>query len=828
MLDPDISTADALRLLTIPAVDRPDDPLGMDRRRFLQMMGWGVGAGALMGGLGETIGADWLPGRLREAFATTPVGPNEGILVLLGQFGGSDGLNVVVPYANGLYYQQHGDIAIPANQALHLNSQVGLHPNLPYLKSLYDAGQVAVMQGVGYPNPDLSHFTSMALWMYGRAGNGVPNSGWVGRWLDGLNGDDPFRAATVGQGLPLHLIGVNKRGIAIPQWGIGFGGDPDDHQHRQQQWMYSGMRNFASASAGRGQWHDSIATTVKGVIDVGQQVAPVFVEDLPENNLAKKMTVAARLINANLGMRVIDTGQDGYDNHSSQPQEMGQLLTDFDNALQLFFATLLPEYRSRVTIMTYSEFGRTSWSNDSSGTDHGTANNQFVIGPSVRGGLYGAQPSLVGLRQWDRMPFNVDFRSLYATVLDRWLGGGASTVLGANYEQFDVFRNPPGFVPVVTFPPPGTSTGFVPLSPVRILDTRGPLGGHNRPFAAGESWSLPVRGLNGVPADAAAVVVNLTGAGATADTFLTAWRSGEGMPATSNVNVVANGAVPNLAVIGVGANGAISVFNSAGASHVLVDLVGYFRDGTADTTALVSLVPERLLDTRNGTGGRLGAFEAATEFDLQVTGRGGVPAGCSAAVLNVTIAGPTGDTYLTVWPNGEGQPTTSSLNAGAGQTCANLVISKLGTDGKVRIRNERGTAHVLVDVAGYFVSGTGGRYIPLAPRRIIDTRNGIGVARARVGSTPLSVLIAGANGLPASGIAAVQVNLTAVAPSQDTFLTVYPSVTGVPNASNLNLRAGGVRANSVIARVGPDGRIMVACGQGNTEVLVDVVGYFTA
>ena len=829
MLDPDISTADALRLLTIPAVDHPDDPLGMDRRRFLQMMGWGVGAGALMGGLGETIGADWLPGRLREAFATTPVGPNEGILVLLGQFGGSDGLNVVVPYENGLYYQQHGDIAIPASQALHLNSQVGLHPNLPYLKSLYDAGQVAVMQGVGYPNPDLSHFTSMALWMYGRAGNGVPNSGWVGRWLDGLSGDDPFRAATVGQGLPLHLIGVNKRGIAIPQWGVGFGGDPDDQQHRQQQWMYAGMRNFASASAGRGQWHDSIASTVKGVIDVGQQVAPVFVEDLPENNFAKKMTVAARLINANLGMRVIDTGQDGYDNHSSEPQELDQLLTDFDNALQLFFATLLPEYRSRVTIMTYSEFGRTSWSNDSSGTDHGTANNQFIIGPSVRGGLYGAQPSLVGLRQWDRMPFNVDFRSLYATVLDRWLGGGASTVLGANYEQFDVFRNPPGVDPGGgTFPPPGAPTGFVPLSPVRILDTRGPLGGHNRPFAAGESWSLQVRGLNGVPADASAVVVNLTGAGATADTFLTAWRSGEGMPSTSNVNVVANGAVPNLAVIGVGANGAVSVFNSAGASHVLADLVGYFREGTADTTALVALVPERLLDTRNGTGGRIGAFEAATEFDLQVTGRGGVPAGCAAAVLNVTIAGATGDTYLTVWPFGEGQPATSSLNAGVGQTCANLVISKLSADGKVRIRNERGTAHVLVDVAGYFVAGTGGRYIPVAPRRIIDTRNGIGVARGRIGSTPLSVLITGANGLPASGIAAVQVNLTAVAPSQDTFLTVYPSGTGVPNASNLNLKAGGVRANSVIARLGPDGRIMVACGQGNTEVLVDVVGYFTA
>jgi len=833
MIDPDISAADALRLLSVPAIDHPDDLKGMDRRRFLQMMGYGVGAGALVGGLGETFGADLLPGQLSEAWATTPVGANEGILVLLGQFGGSDGLNIVVPYTNGLYYQQHGDIAIPAGQVLPLNAQVGLHPNLPYLKSLYDAGQVAVIQGVGYPNPDLSHFTSMALWMYGKAGIGTPSTGWVGRWLDGLDGDDPFRAATVGQGLPLHLIGANKRGIAIPQWGVGFGGDPNDDAHRQQQWMYEGMRNFASASAGRGTWHGSLATTVKGVIDVGQQVAPVFIEDLPDNQLAKKLTVVARLINANLGIRVLDTEQDGFDNHSSQPAELNELMADFDAALQLFFATLLPQYRSRVTIMTYSEFGRTSWSNDSSGTDHGTTNNHFIIGPSVRGGLYGAQPSLVGLDRWDRMVSSVDFRSLYATVLDRWLGGGASTVLGASYEQFDVFRSPPGgvvpAVPIVpTFPAPGAASGFVPLSPLRILDTRGPLGGHNGAFAAGETWSLPVRGLNGVPADATAVVVNLTGAGATSDTYLTAWRAGEGMPETSNVNVVANGAVPNLAVIGVGANGAISLFNSIGRSHVLADLVGYFREGTADTTALISLVPDRLLDTRGDLGGHPGAFGPGAEFDLQVTGRGGVPASCAAAVLNVTIAGATADTFLTVWPNGEGQPTTSSVNARPGQTAANLVISKLGADGKIRIRNESGSAHVLVDVAGYFVAGSGGRYLPVSPRRVVDTRSGVGAPKARVGGAPLSVQIAGANGLPTSGVAAVQLNLTAVAPSSDTYLTVYPSGAAVPNASNLNLAAGGVRANSVIARVGADGRIMVACGQGNTDVLVDVVGYFTA
>ncbi|MFZ2444219.1 MAG: DUF1501 domain-containing protein, partial [Ilumatobacteraceae bacterium] len=467
MIDPDISTADALRLLT--ARDNID-AAGMDRRRFLQMMGWGVGAGALFGGLGEVLAADLLPGRLREAWATTPVGPNEGILVLIGQFGGSDGLNVVVPHSNSLYYEQHGDVAIPAAQVLPINGQVGLHPNLPYLKSLYDAGQVAIVQGVGYANPDLSHFSSMALWMHGKVGGGL-NNGWVGRWLDGLGGDDPFRAATVGQGLPLHLIGDNKRGIAIPQWGVGFGGSTNEHQ----LWMYDAMRSLAGTPAGRGAWHDTIAKTVKGVIDVGQQVAPVFEQSLPNGRLEKKLTVIARLINANLGMRVLDTGYDGFDNHSSEPQELPGLLTDFDRALQSFFATLDPSFRSRVTIMTYSEFGRTSWANDSSGTDHGTTNNHFIIGPSVKGGLFGEQPTLQGLGRWDRMDFSVDFRSLYATVLDRWLGGGASTVLGGEYEQFDVFNGgPAGDAP--TFPPPGAPTGFVPMSPVRILDTRGTTG----------------------------------------------------------------------------------------------------------------------------------------------------------------------------------------------------------------------------------------------------------------------------------------------------------------------------------------------------------------
>ena len=161
---------------------------------------------------------------------------------------------------------------------------------LKNLKARYDRGEVAVVQGVGYPNPDLSHFSSMAYWMYGKSGTGTPSTGWIGRWLDGLSGDELFRAATVGQGLPLHLIGDSKRGIAIPYWGLGFGGGSSEYDLR----MYNALREYA-APAGRGPWHDAIAGTVKGVVDVGQQVSPVFSRDLPASDLEKKMTVVSRV-----------------------------------------------------------------------------------------------------------------------------------------------------------------------------------------------------------------------------------------------------------------------------------------------------------------------------------------------------------------------------------------------------------------------------------------------------------------------------------------------------------------------------------------------------
>ncbi len=816
MLDPDISTDDALRLLTDP----DNDPKGLDRRRFLQLMGWGVGAGAMLGGLGEVLLPSMLPGRLREANASTPIGPTDGILVLIGQFGGSDGLNTVVPYTNSAYYQQHGSLAVPANQVLQLNSSVGLNPRLSYLKTMYDRNEVAVIQGVGYPNPDLSHFTSMALWMYGRAGNGMPTTGWIGRWLDGLGGSELLRAATVGSGLPLHLIGENTRGTAIPQWGLGFGGGDDEHD----MWMYDAMRSFSATPAGRGPWHDTIASTVRGVIDVGQEVGPVFSRPLPESDLQKKLTVVARLINADLGLRVIDTGQDGYDTHSSQPGMFNDLLTDFDAAIKAFFTTLDDRFRSRVTIMTYSEFGRTSYSNDSDGTDHGTVNNHFVIGAGVKGGLYGAQSSMAGLDRWDRMGHSVDFRSMYASVLDGWMGGGASTVLGGSFPDLGLFKQSPGQGVGGGSVPTSVLGDFVGVTPARLYDSRS--NARKLPLGAGTTGEVQVLGAGGVPASGVtAVALNVTATGATGASNFTVWPAGDVKPADANLLMPASRSVPNLVIVKVGAAGRVNVTNDLGSAHCIVDVVGYFRTTAGNRLQPVS--PFRALDTRNGTGGRTGPIGPNSSYDVMVRGVGGVPAGADSVVVNVTAVGPSANSWATVWPTGAARPNASSLNYVAGQTVPNLVIAKVGGNGKISIYNYLGASNFIVDILGYMSSTAPGRHFPLPAAKLLDTRPDFGGSGPMGANSTRTIQVTGVGGVPASGVSAVAINIAAFGPTAATFVTAWPNGETRPNASSLNPRPGGDVANLCILKVGTGGKVQLYNYVGTVNLLVDVVGYFT-
>lgn len=438
MLDNDISTTEALAHLSM--IEPADDRTSLDRRRFLQLVGMGLGAGAVGSVLGSTVLDHFLPGYDASAWAAGPIGPNDGILVIIGMYGGNDGLNMVVPVNDSNYFAQHGGLALNAASTLPIDAETGLHPNLVEVKRRWDLGQVAIIEGLGYPNPDLSHFASMAGWMSGRPGT-VPTSGWMGRWLDNyLSGSrDLFAAAAIGGSVPLTVVGTSSVATAVPASQPSFGADLTDSGTRRS----SAVR--AMATSAQGALHQSVGNAFVDALDVGKRLAPVIPNPLGTTGaLSMDMEVAARLLNANLGFRVLTVGWGDFDSHASQTSMQGQRMLELDEGIRRFFEVLAPEWSNRVTVMTFSEFGRTSWSNAAGGTDHGTAAPHFMIGPNVKGGRYGQRPSLANIARWQRLQYSVDLRSYYASVLDSWMGGGSSTILGGTFENLGLFRAGPG------------------------------------------------------------------------------------------------------------------------------------------------------------------------------------------------------------------------------------------------------------------------------------------------------------------------------------------------------------------------------------------------
>ncbi len=353
--------------------------------------------------------------------------------------------------------------------------------------------------------------------------------------------------------------------------------------------------------------------------------------------------------------------------------------------------------------------------------------------------------------------------------------------------------------------------GYTAVTPERLMDTRENLGGPL--LVGGATRSLQVAGRGGVPAvGAIAVVLNVTVTQPAAAGFVTVWPSGVTRPLASNLNMTAGATVPNLVTVGLGAGGQVDLFSSADA-HLVVDLVGWYSSG------LVPVTPGRLMDTREGLGGLvLGAGETR---ELQVAGREGVPAtGAIAVALNVTVVDPTGAGFLTVWPTAT-RPTASNLNFVGLQTIANSVLVGLGPDGKVRIFNSSGTTDVVVDVAGWFDSG----FSSAVPDRLMDTREGLGGPLFGPGETrDLEVL--GHHGVPATGVAAVALNVTATEPSSSPFITVWPAGIPRPKASNLNVVAGRTVPNAVVVGVGADGKISLFNSAGTTHLVVDVTGWY--
>lgn len=367
------------------------------------------------------------------------------------------------------------------------------------------------------------------------------------------------------------------------------------------------------------------------------------------------------------------------------------------------------------------------------------------------------------------------------------------------------------------------------LTPARILDTRSGLGGVTTPAAPGATFDVTVAGRAGIPVSGVlAVVMNVTVTAPTEAGFLTVWPSGIEQPGISNVNFAAGQTVANLAIVALGDGGQVSIFNERGTAHVLLDVVGFYADVTGPLgSRFHPMAPQRSFDTRDGTGGvAVGPLGAGSTLTTRVVERLGVPAGATAIVMNVTVDQPTESGYLTVFPADVERPTVSNLNFAPGQTVANMITVRVPPSGRISFFNETGTVNLLADVVGWYGedrSGEAGRYVPLTPTRVFDSR--VASPFGDDGAIPEGELLVQTQ--TPSGAGALVYNVTAVAPTAAGYVTVFPDRPPVPLASNLNFTPGRNVPNLVIVRRGDNGWILFFNSAGRTHLLIDVFGAFT-
>lgn len=391
----------------------------------------------------------------------------------------------------------------------------------------------------------------------------------------------------------------------------------------------------------------------------------------------------------------------------------------------------------------------------------------------------------------------------------------------------------------VTPLPGGT---YHPLVPARILDTRFAIGVPVRPagqLGAGQSLDLQVLGQGGVlPSGVSGVVLNVTVTATNAASFLSVWPQGSPRPVVSNLNWVPGKTVANLVEVAVNpATGRVSFFNSGGNTDVIVDVQGYVGDNTDSYTKaglFNPLPPKRDLDTRIGVGAPQARLGPGATLNLTVTGVNGVPAtGVSAVILNVIAVIPSTAGFLSVWPAGATRPTASNLNFLPNQVVPNRVMVGVGTGGsnagKVSIYNPSGTVDVVADVNGWFTDATstagGSAFVGVLPIRIFDTRASVG------GPIPAGFYLSlGPSSPPPNPLAALVLNVTAVAPTSDGFLTLYPDSGTTdhtpPTASDLNFVAGDVVPNLTVVKLGPNSRFDTFNPSGSTDVVYDEDGYY--
>ncbi len=395
------------------------------RRKFLQLTSGAVAVGATAPLLSMS--------EIAQAAIDRPLPAGTPILVVVTLYGGNDGLNTVIPFTDPIYFSSRPQISYKAETLLPLDAELALNPAMKGVKALWDQKKVAIIRGVGYPDPDRSHFSSMAKWQTASPARHI-NTGWLGRWVDSQE-EDPMLAISLGSVLPPMLAGAKRSGSALPIGGLVIpkGALATECLQLSKPARRDTKLMAAAATSMRNLF--SVSTNVQPVLKSPAPVSP----DLPttnggnaggDSNLAQQLDVVAKLIAVGSPTKVWSVSLGGFDTHANEANAQAALLGVVSDSLSRFMGQLKATTRSNdVTIMVYSEFGRRVVGNGSEGTDHGTSGPMFLIGNSVKGGFYGDQPSLKNLVKGD-LAVTTDFRDVYATVLEKVLKSPSDPTIG--------------------------------------------------------------------------------------------------------------------------------------------------------------------------------------------------------------------------------------------------------------------------------------------------------------------------------------------------------------------------------------------------------------
>jgi uncharacterized protein (DUF1501 family) len=386
-------------------------------------------------------------------------GRESTILVVLQMAGGNDGLNTVVPYANDDYHRARPQLGLSEDKILKLNDEVALNGGMTGFKSLYDAGELAVIQGVGYPNPNRSHFRSTEIWQTASDADKFDTYGWLGRYFDNAcAGCDPTVGVSIGRQMPQSFSAREPKGVSLdsPQtyrFMAPRGGGSGEMSSAEESYRKLNQPD-AETGDNAGGTIGAIGGTVRHTgsalsfierTALDAQVSSDKIREIssrlenqatyPASQLANSLKLVAKLIAGGLPTRVFYVSQGGYDTHTNQVNTHDRLLKDLGDSVKAFVDDLKAQGNmQRVLVMTFSEFGRRVAENASGGTDHGAAAPMFVIGHKVKAGLLGKYPGLAPADLFEGdLQHTVDFRSVYATVLENWLKTGSEPVLGRKF-----------------------------------------------------------------------------------------------------------------------------------------------------------------------------------------------------------------------------------------------------------------------------------------------------------------------------------------------------------------------------------------------------------